>query len=140
MDSSPLIGLLADDPKAWGYLPLSGRAAYEVDTSLTRPPFKLHLLGSGSLDIPPVLANIVLKKQELNYTEYYSYMNAMDICLPAFARSQYFTAQASSTTFMTMESDVSISLAFAQFSAKYLIVSASDSCHSSHAHDLQSHR
>ena len=79
-----------------------------VDDSLSKPPFKLYIVGSGDpLDIPPALANIVEIRQNLNYTEYYDTMNKMDICIPAFAHNEYFDSQATSAVFLALECNVS---------------------------------
>lgn len=59
-----------DDPTVWGYLPLLSTpgASYEPDHSLRSPPFRLFLLGSGWLEIPVELKNIVTMHVDLNYT------------------------------------------------------------------------
>lgn len=50
-----------DDPAAWGYLPLSSAegAAYQPDPDSIESPFILHLVGSGWMDIPKILENVV---------------------------------------------------------------------------------
>jgi hypothetical protein len=53
----------------WGYLPLGAEddASYVVDSALTDPPFRLFLVGSGKLEIPHELKNIVLIRDRLSY-------------------------------------------------------------------------
>ncbi|PBK75884.1 hypothetical protein ARMSODRAFT_950233 [Armillaria solidipes] len=103
-----LLVSLADDPAVWGYLPLLGTpsASYEPDHSLRSPPFRLFLLGSGWLEIPVELKNIVTMHVDLNYTDFYALMKEMDICLPAFADNGYYQRQASSTFAMAVECNV----------------------------------
>lgn len=95
---------------SWGYLPLDGGPSFVPDSSIMEPPFKLHLVGSGSLDLPPELKNIVFLHTELDYDQYYDLMAGMDVCVPAFGPSDvYYTMQASSTVVMCMETNVSYS-------------------------------
>ncbi|KAK0469566.1 uncharacterized protein EV420DRAFT_1633985 [Desarmillaria tabescens] len=102
-----LLESLADDPTAWGYLPLrDAGASYEPDPSLRSPPFRLFLLGSGWLEIPDELKNIVTMHVDLNYTDFYTLMKGMDVCLPAFADNGYYQYQASSTFVMAVECNV----------------------------------
>ncbi|KAJ6623988.1 hypothetical protein B0H10DRAFT_1785286 [Mycena sp. CBHHK59/15] len=85
-----LIESLSRDPKVWGYFPLGPEnASYTVDTALPDPPFRLFLVGSGYLEIPSELENIV--------PDFYALMSQMDICVPAFSESGYYDVQASST-------------------------------------------
>lgn len=53
----------------WGYLPLGTEedASYVVDTTLPDPPFRLFLIGSGGLEIPRELENMVLIRGGLSY-------------------------------------------------------------------------
>lgn len=53
----------------WGYLPLGAEddASYIFDTTLPDPPFRLFLIGSGSLEIPQELKKMVLIRDDLNY-------------------------------------------------------------------------
>jgi hypothetical protein len=96
-----------DSPASWGYLPLDDGISYIPDTSLEDPPFKLYLVGSDEIEIPPELKNIVTLHVDLNYTEYYGVMAEMDICLPAFGPSDiYYVQQASSTAAMCLEVNV----------------------------------
>ncbi|KAJ7364252.1 hypothetical protein DFH08DRAFT_681115 [Mycena albidolilacea] len=102
---------LARDPKAWGYLPLGTEddASYAVDTTLPDPPFRLFLIGSGWLDIPQELKNMVLIRAGLSYPEFYKLMSEMDICVPAFSVDHgYYDDQASSTFAMAVECNVPI--------------------------------
>ncbi|KAJ7849783.1 hypothetical protein B0H13DRAFT_1644880 [Mycena leptocephala] len=102
---------LARDPKVWGYLPLGAEdgASYVADTTLADPPFRLFLVGSGQLDIPHELKNMVLIRVGLDYPEFYALMRQMDICVPAFSADHgYYNAQASSTFAMAVECDVPI--------------------------------
>ncbi|KAJ7170873.1 hypothetical protein C8R43DRAFT_875713 [Mycena crocata] len=101
---------LARDPKVWGYLPLADEeSSYVVDTSLTDPPFRLFLIGSGYLEIPHALQNMVLIRDGLSYPDFYTLMSSMDICIPAFSRENgYYDVQASSTFAMAVECDVPI--------------------------------
>ncbi|KAG6902845.1 hypothetical protein C0995_010730 [Termitomyces sp. Mi166 len=87
------------DPSAWGYQPLGDHESFVVDTSLSTPAFQLFTLGSGSLDVPVELRNVVQVR-----TEYYDLMSQMDICVPAFAQQgQYMHDQASSTFAMALQ-------------------------------------
>ncbi|KAF8340786.1 hypothetical protein F5887DRAFT_888634 [Amanita rubescens] len=102
-----LINGLHDDPKAWGYLPLENHSSYLPDPDLPDQPFKLHLIGSGWLDVPPELKNIIVFHINLNYTQFYNLMATMDICVPAFPNNdEYFEKEATSTAAMCLESDV----------------------------------
>ncbi|KAJ7773484.1 hypothetical protein B0H16DRAFT_1304851 [Mycena metata] len=101
---------LARDPTVWGYLPLGPEedASYVVNTSLPDPPFRLFLVGSGWLQIPHELENIVLIRAGLSYPDFYALMSSMDICVTAFesADNGYYEAQASSTFAMAVECNV----------------------------------
>ncbi|KAJ7261791.1 hypothetical protein B0H12DRAFT_1013318 [Mycena haematopus] len=102
---------LERDPTVWGYLPLEPEknASYVVDTTLPDPPFRLFLIGSGSLEIPPELKNIVLIRDGLSYPDFYKLMSEMDICVPAFSPTNgYYEDQASSTIAMAVECNVPI--------------------------------
>ncbi|KAJ7707475.1 hypothetical protein B0H17DRAFT_918123 [Mycena rosella] len=101
---------LLRDPKVWGYLPLAAEdGSYEVDTTLADPPFRLFLVGSGHLEIPRELKNMVLIRDGLNYSEFYALMSDMDICVPAFSGGTgYYEDQASSTFAMAVECNVPI--------------------------------
>ncbi|KAJ7859134.1 hypothetical protein B0H14DRAFT_3630747 [Mycena olivaceomarginata] len=102
---------LAHDPKVWGYLSLGAEddASYIFDTTLPDPSFRLFLIGSGSLEIPQELKNMVLIRDDLNYPEFYNLMSNMDICLPAFrGDNEYYEEQASSTFAMAVECNVPI--------------------------------
>ncbi|KAK0204984.1 hypothetical protein DFS33DRAFT_1259694 [Desarmillaria ectypa] len=102
-----LLESLADDPTVWGYLPLRDTgASYESDHGLRSPPFRLFLIGSGWLEIPDKLKNIVTMHVNLNYTDFYALMKEMDVCLPAFADKGYYQHQASSTFAMAVECNV----------------------------------
>ncbi|KAJ7928846.1 hypothetical protein B0H13DRAFT_2652777 [Mycena leptocephala] len=99
----------ARDPKVWGYLPLGAEddASYVIDTTLADPPFRLFLIGSGYLEIPHELKNIVLIRDGLSYPEFYALMSQMDICVPAFSADHgYYNDQASSTFAMAVECNV----------------------------------
>ncbi|KAJ6546927.1 hypothetical protein B0H19DRAFT_954108 [Mycena capillaripes] len=101
---------LARDPKVWGYLPQEvENASYVVDTSLEDPPFRLFIVGSGDLNIPRELQNLIIVRKGLNYSDFYALMREMDICVPAFAPGGgYYDVQASSTIAMAVECDVPI--------------------------------
>ncbi|KAJ7227367.1 hypothetical protein GGX14DRAFT_347996 [Mycena pura] len=101
---------LARDPKVWGYNPLSAEhVSYTVDTSLPDLPFRLFLIGSGYIEIPSELANIVVIRDKLSYPEFYKVMSDMDICVPAFSgENLYYDVQASSTFAMAVECSVPI--------------------------------
>jgi hypothetical protein len=69
----------------------------------------LHLAGSGKLDVPVALKNIIVFHTDLNYFQFYDLMSTMDICIPAFPNTdEYFEMKASSTPAMCLESDVSL--------------------------------
>lgn len=76
-----------DDPHAWGYLPLesSPSAVYKPDPTSALDPFVLHLAGSGSIEVPPALRDVVRLHIDLEYEEYYDLIHGMDLCIPAFA-------------------------------------------------------
>lgn len=97
----------AEDPPAWGYHPLGDGPSFIRDASLPDPPFKLHLVGSGWIDLPPELKNVVVFHVYLGYDRYYEVMGEMDVCVPAFGPSdEYYTVQASSTVAMCLEVNV----------------------------------
>ncbi|KAJ6513047.1 hypothetical protein C8R45DRAFT_812313 [Mycena sanguinolenta] len=101
---------LERDPTVWGYLPLGTEedASYVVDTTLPDPPFRLFLIGSGWLEIPQELKNMVLVRDGLSYPDFYQLMSQMDICVPAFSTQDngYYDDQASSTFAMAVECNV----------------------------------
>ncbi|KAJ7236810.1 hypothetical protein C8J57DRAFT_1087981 [Mycena rebaudengoi] len=99
----------ARDPKAWGYLPLATHdASYIADITLPDPPFRLFLVGSGHLQIPHELQNVVVIHDGLNYPEYYELMSRMDICVPALFSNKYYDRKASSTFATAFGSNVPI--------------------------------
>ncbi|KAJ7678981.1 hypothetical protein DFH06DRAFT_975171 [Mycena polygramma] len=106
----------ARDPKVWGYLPLGSKddSYYAVDTTLPDPPFRLFLIGSGYLEIPRELKDVVLIRKGLSYPDFYALMSEMDICVPAFSHvdeggsEEYYLYQASSTFAMAAECNVPI--------------------------------
>lgn len=60
---------ISGNATVWGYLPLAAEdASYIVDPTLVDPPFRLFLIGSGYLEIPHELDNIVLIRDGLNYS------------------------------------------------------------------------
>ena len=63
-------------------------------------------MGSGWLDIPLELQNIVVLHTSLSYNEYYEVMAGMDVCIPAFGQTDDYTVQASSTVATCMEANV----------------------------------
>ncbi|KAF7312498.1 hypothetical protein MIND_00263500 [Mycena indigotica] len=101
---------LSINPKVWGYLSRQTQdVAYRVDESLPDPPFRLFLIGSGYIEIPPELENLVVVRDGLSYPEFYALMSQMDICIPAFSvGNDYYDVQASSTFAMAVECDVPI--------------------------------
>ncbi|KAJ7077126.1 hypothetical protein B0H15DRAFT_862438 [Mycena belliarum] len=104
---------LLRDPRVWGYLPLvTEDAAYVVDTTRPDPPFQLFLIGSGYLEIPHELQNMVIIREGLNYSDFYTLISDMDICVPAFSERNglgtYYEDQASSTFAMAVECNVPI--------------------------------
>ncbi len=69
----------------------------------------MHLAGSGKLDVPVALKNIIVFHTNLNYSQFYDLMSTMDICVPAFPNAdEYFEMKASSTPAMCLESHVSL--------------------------------
>jgi hypothetical protein len=106
-----LIQSLHENPSSWGYLPLGDGPAFARDTSVDDPPFQLHLAGSGTLEIPPELRDIVIIHLDLDYGQFYKLMGTMDACIPAFPPDNtYYEPQASSTVAMCMEANVPILL------------------------------
>ncbi|KAJ7266142.1 hypothetical protein C8J57DRAFT_1511074 [Mycena rebaudengoi] len=109
-----LIESLSENPKVWGYLPLDvgENATYVPDTTLSQPPFRLFLIGSGTpIEIPQELENLVLIRSRLPYSDFYALMGDMDISLPAFPpNNAYYDAKASSTFTMALECNVPILL------------------------------
>jgi hypothetical protein len=98
---------LIEHPTSWGYLPLDKGPLYIPDTDISDPSFKLHLVGSGWLDIPLELQNVVVLHTGLSFNEYYEVMAGMDVCIPAFGQTDgYYTVQASSTVATCMEANV----------------------------------
>jgi hypothetical protein len=71
------------------------------------PPFKLHLVGSGWIDLPPELKNIVAFHTDLDFHGYYNVMAGMDVCIAAFGSSdQYYAVQGSSSVHTCLEVNV----------------------------------
>jgi hypothetical protein len=104
-----LIQCLHEDPEAWGYFPLGDRPSFVANPDLPDPPFKLHLVGSGMMNLPSELQNVVVFHVQLNYDEYYDVMAEMDVCVPAFGPlPDYYTQQASSTVAMCIQTNVPI--------------------------------
>jgi hypothetical protein len=62
-----VIDILAEDPTVWGYLPLEGRSSYVPDPG-SDSPLRVYLAGSGWLNIPTELSNIVTIHTGLNYS------------------------------------------------------------------------
>lgn len=80
-----LIGLFLDNSEAWGYRPLGyDRDVYEPLPNSGYEPFQLHLIGDGHLDIPKALSNVIYIHNGLNYTDFYAFMQSMDVVIPAF--------------------------------------------------------
>ncbi|KAF9031612.1 hypothetical protein BJ165DRAFT_1518719 [Panaeolus papilionaceus] len=104
-----LINSLSEDPSVWGYLPRAqGQDRYVVDPK-EKDPFYLYLLGSGGIDIPKELEDMVIVKKDLSYGEFYRLMQTMDICVPAFNPDNgYYRFQASSTMVMALQCNVPI--------------------------------
>lgn len=101
-----LITYFEEDPESWGYLPLGPSSpSYTPSPSSRYTPFHLHLAGGGSIDIPPVLAQVVVVHTNLDYNQFYTLIAQMDVCIPAFAGTddRYLFNQASSTVAMCME-------------------------------------
>jgi len=79
-------------------------------------------VGSGSIDIPPKLKNIVILHVDLDFNEYFDTMAGMDVCIPAFGPSDlYYAVQASSTVAMCIECNTPI-LATQRFREAYAYV------------------
>jgi len=106
-----LIESLHEDPRSWGYLPLGDGPTFTRDTSLDEPPLQLHLAGSGWLDVPLELKDLVVFHANLDYGQFYKLMGNMDVCIPAFPPDNvYYELQASSTVAMCMEVNLPILL------------------------------
>jgi len=94
------VPISSEDPGAWGYLPLTKPdSVYEVDETASLQPFQLHLIGNaGDPAIPRALSNVVRIHSDLDYDDFYSLIQSMDLVLPAFAtlecRSLLFVLQA----------------------------------------------
>lgn len=102
-----LLDALKSDPGAWGYLPLGqDRNEYVPIPHANEEPFTLHLVGHGQLEIPKELTQVVKFHVDLDYSEFYSVMQSMDIVVPAFVNYDYFDVQASSTVVMAVECNV----------------------------------
>jgi hypothetical protein len=64
-------------------------------------------VGTGEINLPAELQNIVVLHVGLEYGEYYDVIADMDICIPAFGTSdEYYTIVASSTVVMCSEVNV----------------------------------
>jgi len=98
------------EPELWGYsrLQVGEESTFIPLLNTTSPPFKLHLIGSGGVVIPPELKNIVVTYGGINYTDFYTLLSEMDVCLPAFSRSSdaYYVYQASSVILKCYENNV----------------------------------
>jgi len=108
---------LVDDPELWGYSHVQDDnggnvrfiPSFDSHTALNPSlPFKLHLVGHGAMAIPPGLENIVILHYNLDYTDFYTLMSGMDLCIPAFPKDSdtNYVDQASSTVAMCMENNV----------------------------------
>jgi hypothetical protein len=99
-----------EDPAMWGYHPLGNNPFFTVDKRLSDPPFHLHLVGAGAINIPAVLEEVVVVHRDLDYNQYYEVVGKMDICIPAFAGAgnNFIASQASSTVGMCMQVNVSL--------------------------------
>jgi len=104
---------LAEDPQAWGYLPLSNSTSsdpvYEVDETSSLQPFQLHLIGNaGDPRVPPALSNVVRIHTDLDYDDYFSLIHSMDLAIPAWSTLEYYEAKASFTMAIAIECNVPI--------------------------------
>lgn len=103
-----LINSLQRNPKIWGYHPRGDHPSFVPNHESLDPPFELALVGSGSLEVPEELINVVSVHRGLDYADFYSLIAGMDIVVPAFADNGYYEHQASSTVAMAVELDVPI--------------------------------
>ncbi|KAG8964016.1 hypothetical protein FRC03_002300 [Tulasnella sp. 419] len=117
-----LIASMKEDPKAWGYRPLSSGkgAAFEKDEQSPIPAFQLHLAGGhGDFQVPDELANVVKTHKGLDYKEFFALAQEMDIMVPAFSKDgAYYEAQGSSTPPLALECNVPL-LATRRVTASY---------------------
>lgn len=91
---------IPEDARVWGYLPLtenSDNAFYQPDPDSPFDPLVLHIIGTGKLNIPHSLRDIVRIHQDLDYSSYYELMQSIDVCLPAFSEDScgHFSRQLS---------------------------------------------
>jgi len=105
-----LLVSLQEDPGAWGYLPLTKPdSVYEVDETASLQPFQLHLIGNaGDPAIPRALSNVVRIHSDLDYDDFYSLIQSMDLVLPAFATLEYYDVKATFTMAISIECNVPI--------------------------------
>jgi hypothetical protein len=105
-----LITSFEEDPRAWGYLPLSiSDQVYQVDNSSSLQPFQLHLIGNaGDPQVPASLSNVVRIHSDLDYDDYFSLINSMDLAIPAWSTLEYYEAKASFTMAISIECNVPV--------------------------------
>ncbi|KAH6914690.1 hypothetical protein BKA70DRAFT_1368586 [Coprinopsis sp. MPI-PUGE-AT-0042] len=68
------VSALPAEPQLWGYMKSADGASIVEDKSLDQPPFKLHLVGSGSIEVPKELQNLVVFHTDLSYPDFYRLM------------------------------------------------------------------
>ena len=77
------------DATAWGYRPLSyDRDIFEPLVDAEAEPFKLYLIGEGEIEIPKSISKVVVIQRDLNYTDFYAFMQSMDVVIPAFVNRE----------------------------------------------------
>ncbi|KIM89558.1 hypothetical protein PILCRDRAFT_190842 [Piloderma croceum F 1598] len=81
-----LLASLKEHPQAWGYSPLiAPDSAYQIDETAPLQPFQLHLIGNADdPQVPFALSNVVRVHRDLEYDDFYSLIQSMDMVLPAF--------------------------------------------------------
>jgi hypothetical protein len=79
--------LFSEDPQVWGYLPLqTPDSVYEIDNTSSLPPLVLHLIGNADdPQVPPTLSNVIRIHRDLDYPDYFSLIQTMDLIFPGFA-------------------------------------------------------
>lgn len=84
-----LVQPTVDDSSAWGRLPSEERSSFVLDPNSQDPPFRLLLVGSGYIEVPPELAFLAAVYQNLEYSDFYAIIAEADIIVPAFAQYAY---------------------------------------------------
>ncbi|KAG8987019.1 hypothetical protein FRB94_002815 [Tulasnella sp. JGI-2019a] len=75
--------LLEEYPRRMGYLPFKDlNQTYEPNFNATIDPFKLHLIGSGKVEVSATLREVVRSYEKLEYLDLLRLVESMDMVIP----------------------------------------------------------